>query len=437
MNFMNIYSDKNIGTRLVAVLAFMLIATVVFAASPTPTASAQDQDSISGIVVNGSEGGRLPDNFTVLLLTIDESAGQIIEQEEIPVNDDGTFTFSNLVSEPGIAFRVVANGEKYTPSVDMAGVEDWSRVRLTVYDETQSLDMITFSSYVMMIPTIDARSRQAGILAVVNVNNQGDRLWIPDLQDPDLTGFDLLRFNLPEGFSDLSVETELPAGGNILEIPTGFAMTNPVPPGESAILMSYILEYEGDSFDFDLKLPYGADQIRLLVPDGGGRVEASGFGEIESVVVGDDVFNSIEGENFAIDHEVNITFTDLPQPTALQTLSDFFDGRTYIIVIIWVVGLALLAILGYAIYSTRKSDSEPDDDEPATREDVLAEIASLDDDFESGNVDQDKYERRREELKDLAMELDSSADTQDDESKDEPADSDASDSDEQDEKTES
>ena len=436
MNLMTLYADKKFGTRLVAVLFLVLFATAVLAVSPTQTASAQAQDTISGIVVNGSEGGRLPDDFTVLLLTIDESAGEIIEQEEIPVNDDGTFTFSNLVSGPGLVYRVVANGEKYTPSIDMAGVEDWSRVRLTVYDETQSLDMITFSSYVMMVPTIDARSRQVGVLAVVNVDNQGDRLWIPDLQDPDLTGLDLLRFNLPEGFSDLSVETELPAGGNILEIPTGFAMTNPVPPGESAILMSYILEYEGDSFDFDLKLPYGADQIRLLVPDGGGRIEASGFGEIESVVVGDDVFNSIEGENFAIDHELNITFADLPQPTALQKLSDFFDGRTYIIVIIWVVGLALLAILGYAIYSTRKSESAPDDDEPATREDVLTEIANLDDDFESGNVEQDDYERRREELKDLALELDSSSDSQE-ESQDEPADSDTAESDEQDEKSES
>jgi uncharacterized membrane protein len=257
-----------------------------------------------------------------------------------------------------------------------------------------------------MVPTIDARTRQAGILSVINVNNTGDRIWIPDLEDPGLTGLDLLRFNLPDGFSDLSIESELPTG-NILEIDTGFAMTNPIPPGEAAILISYIIPYKGDGFDFGLKLPYGADEVRMLLPDDAGEISAEGLGSPASVVVAESVFNSVEGNNFAVGEVIEIHFSGLPQPTPLQSLSEFFEGRTYVIVIIWVVGIALLGILGFALYSSRKGSdlSSDDDDEIADRADVLNEIAALDDEFEANNIDEDEYNERRDELKRLAMEL--------------------------------
>lgn len=397
----------------IRLLAILLISTVLVSFVPggSPTANAQALPTeIIGIVVNGTEGGVVPADLEVLLLTVDDAAGQIIEQDPTTVNADGTFSFGNLISSPGITFRVVANAGKFTPSVDLSSVDDWSNVRLTIYDETSSLDDITFSSYVMMIPTIDARSRQAGILTVVNVNNTGDMVWIPDLEDPNLTGLDLLRFNLPDGFSDLSVESELPAG-NILQIDTGFAMTNPIPPGEAAILMSYIIGYSGDGFDFTLKLPYGLDQVRLLLPDGGGTISGEGLGQIESVVVAENVFNSVEGNDYPAGGVLVIAFSGMPQPTLLQTVSDFFQGRTYVIVIIWIVGIALLGILGYAMYSARKGSSRRDDiaEVFASRGDVVAEIAALDEAFESDEIDEGAYRDRRDDLKQLALDFEHTA----------------------------
>ncbi|MCZ6539036.1 MAG: hypothetical protein O6922_04335 [Chloroflexi bacterium] len=403
----------------VRLLAIFFISTVLAAhgyGGPfgSSTVYAQSfQSEIKGVVVNGTEGGIVPADLEVLLLTVDEAVGQIIEQVSTTVGADGSFSFGNLISSPGVTFRVVANAGKYTPSIDLTGVDDWSNVRLTIYDQTTSLEDISVSSYVMMIPTIDGRFRQAGILTVINVSNGGDRIWIPDLEDPGLTGLDLLRFNLPAGFSDLSVESELPAG-NILEIDTGFAMTNPVPPGDAAILLSYIITYEGDGFDFTLKLPYGADMVRMLLPDGGGTITGAGLGSIESVVVAESVFNSVEGDNYSAGEEIAVAFSGMPQPTPLQSFSDFFRGRTYVIVIIWVVGIALLGILGYAMYSSRKSarKSSKPSGEFASRADIVAEIASLDEEFEEGEIDEGEYGDRRDELKRLALEFEDAAPTQ-------------------------
>jgi uncharacterized membrane protein len=406
-------------SNLIRLLAIALIAAAVIAtqlgAGGLPTASAQSpQDSsILGKVTNGTEDSSLPDDLEVLLMSIDLSTNQIMKQESTTVDEDGIFRFSNLISGPGLSYRVVVNADNYTPSVDMSTIENWQNVRMSIYDDTTSLDDITISSYVMMVPTIDARSRQARILTVINVNNTGDRIWIPNLEDPNLTGLDLLRFNLPDGFSDLTIESALPSG-NRLEIDTGFAMTNPIPPGETAILISYIVPYEGDGFDFTLKLPYGADQVRVLLLDEAGTVTGDGLGSPASVVVAESVFNSIEGTNYAVGDQIVASFSGLPGPTPLQTLSEFFNGRTYVIVIIRIVGVALLVLLGYALYSSRRDSnlSSDDDDEIASRADIVAEIAALDEEFEAKNIGEDEYNERRDELKQLALDFDN--DTQDD-----------------------
>ena len=404
---MNVTSKSPVVRIFAASIVSALALAFLFQSIELNVASAQSPpESILGKVSNGTDGGVVPTDLQVILMSIDLGSNSIIEQETTTVNQDGIFRFDNLVSGPGLSYRVVVNHGTFTPSVDMANVENWQNVRLSIFDETKSLEDITVSSYVMMIPTIDARSRQVGVLTVINVDNRGDTVWVPDLTDPALTGLDLLRFNLPKGFSDLAIESQLPTG-NILEIDTGFALTNPVPPGEAAILISYILRYEKDSFDFNLKLPYGADQVRILLPDEGGTISAEGFGAGESVVVAEKMFNQYQGEDYAAGVELLTTFSELPQPTTLQKLSDFFKGRTYVIAIISVVGIALLSILGYAMFSSRKNSdlSSDDDDDVISRADVIAEIAALDEEFEANNIDEDDYNERRDELKRLVLEL--------------------------------
>jgi len=407
LNPMNVTSKSPVVRIFAASIVSALALAFLFQSIELNVASAQSPpESILGKVSNGTDGGVVPTDLQVILMSIDLGSNSIIEQETTTVNQDGIFRFDNLVSGPGLSYRVVVNHGTFTPSVDMANVENWQNVRLSIFDETKSLEDITVSSYVMMIPTIDARSRQVGVLTVINVDNRGDTVWVPDLTDPALTGLDLLRFNLPKGFSDLAIESQLPTG-NILEIDTGFALTNPVPPGEAAILISYIIRYENDSFDFNLKLPYGADQVRILLPDEGGTISAEGFGAGESVVVAEKMFNQYQGEDYAAGVELLTTFSELPQPTTLQKLSDFFKGRTYVIAIISVVGIALLSILGYAMFSSRKNSdlSSDDDDDVISRADVIAEIAALDEEFEANNIDEDDYNERRDELKRLVLVL--------------------------------
>ena len=139
---------------------------------------------------------------------------------------------------------MAANDGLFTPSVDLANTADWSNVELVIYDRTRTLDDLWVSSYSLLIPSIDARSRVMGVLGAIDIRNEGDTVWLPELNDPGLTGLDLVRFSIPEGYSNLSVESDLPAG-NVMEIGTGFALSTPIPPGEFNILVSFLMSYDG------------------------------------------------------------------------------------------------------------------------------------------------------------------------------------------------
>lgn len=399
-------SNLTIKSALTFSVIFAL--TIALFLSNLQTANAQDQpDSIRGKVINGTAGGILPTNIEVMLMSIDIANNRIIEQETTDVDLEGNFVFTNLTSGSDSAYRLVVNTGSYTPYVDMATVENWQDVQISIYENTPSLENITINSYVMMIPTLDARNRQAGVLTVINVDNRGDKVWMPDLSNPNLTGLDLLRFNLPLGFKDLAIESELP-NGNVLEIDSGFALTNPVPPGEAAILISYIVPYEGDSFNFNLKLPYGADLVRILLPDDAGQIRAEKVGATDSVLVADKLFNQIEGENYAKGEELSIRYFSLPQPTFIQTLSKFTQGRTYLIMLIGLVGTVLLSILSWTMYSRRNNNDYREKPITQDRELLLAEITDIYDLFESDQITKQEFTERSESLKKLIIRLDKS-----------------------------
>lgn len=389
------------GPKLLNIIIMVLL-IVALGAPSTPAVNAQPiLEVVKGVVVNGSKGGIIPPRQEVILLTIDNSTNRIIATESKQVSSDGSFSFDNPTWSPGFTLRVVADAGEYAPSVDLTAMDNWTDIKLTIYEQTDSLEYITINSYVMMIPTINARHRRAGVLSVVKVNNIGDRVWIPDTKDPGLTGLDLLRFNLPDGFSNLSVESELPPG-NILEIGTGFAMTNPVPPGEWSILMSYVIGYEDDSFNFDLKVPYGADEVRILLPEENGSIISNELSSSESVFVAERVYRSVNGTNYAAGSVLTVAFSGLPEPTFLQSLSELFGGRTYVIVIVSTAAIFLIGILGFALYSVRQ---KPTDGEKHRRAVILAQIAALDEHFESGNIDASKYTQQRNDLIQLALEI--------------------------------
>ncbi|MDA1296507.1 MAG: hypothetical protein O3B04_00710 [Chloroflexi bacterium] len=398
-------------SRAVAALVVAVVLFSALAASQLPASAQQFPTEISGRVVQGTAGSAVPAGLSVVLLIVDEQRQEIISNESTLVGTNGEFSFTDYVTGPGLTYRVAADNGEHTPSVDLTpGESSFSDVEITIYDSTASFDDIRISTYSLLVPDIDRVERLMGVLGVVSLINSGDRVWIPDLDNPALTGLDLLRFNLPEGFTDLSVESNLPAG-NVLEIPTGFALTNPLPPGEFDILMTFVVGYSGDSLEFPLRLPYGAGQVRIMLPEGAGTVSGLGFGPSEGAIIDETAYSIVDGVDYPRDSQLDVKFSSLPTPSLVESTQSFLDGRGYIILIAWVAGAAMLGLLIYAFFFARQRKASSQaipagtypEYEGLKRTAIVEAIARLDEQHAAAEIEDADYSARRAVLTQAAL----------------------------------
>ena len=404
-------TPRKFSRLMFAVVAIAAMVASSFFATQS-TASAQGfPTEISGRVVQGTAGAEVPAGLEVVLLVVDEQQQTIVGNDSTLIGTNGVFSFTDFLSGPGLTYRVAVDAGDYTPSVDLRpGESSFENVEVPIYEETQSFDDIRVSTYQLLVPSIDRSERRMGVLGVISIINSGDRVWVPDLENPNLTGLDLLRFNLPEGFSELSVESTLPPG-NILDISTGFALTNPVPPGEHDILMTFIVGYEGDQLNFPLRLAYGADQVRLMLPEGEGAITGLGLSDPEGAIIESTAYSVVVGEGYGRDSQLDVVFGSLPTPSLLERTQNFFDGRGYILVIIWVAAAVMIGILVYAFFFARHRRATGDGSmqeqfpeyDGLERAQIIDTIAKLDKRHEAGEIEDTDYNARRSALTQAAL----------------------------------
>ncbi len=383
---------------LFGMISLLLMVAVADAQSP------EDTITIAGRVINGTEGGEPPADLTVFALVIDEDAETIVERVESVTGPDGSFEMEVVSVDSGRFYRLVADDGVYTPFLDVLPADAGEEVTLTVYDRTTSLEEISVTTFSMVIPAIDEANGVLGVLAAVNLVNSGDEVYLADLADPSLTGFKLLRFNLPEGYQELTVESDLPSG-NVMEISTGFAISNPVPPGEYSMVISYSAAFENGEFEYPLRLPFGAESVTILIPEGSGEITGMGLSRTETANIGDEKYVSYEGTNYELSTELGLRITGLPKPGVGDQFVEFLDSDQARIAIVLSVAIAMVAIVAYVIFVSRRRQlamptgrSMGEGVEDSARPDLVAAIAELDEMHELGKIEDSEYMVRRRQL---------------------------------------
>ena len=396
-----IWLSAGIAVSLAAAFALALELTV---------AQESDPVTLSGSVVNGTDGATLPEELEVFLLVIDEAEESIIQRVSTIVDADGTFTIDAPELEPGQFYRVVADDGVYTPYKDITDPDVQPSPTLTVFNRTTELDDIALDSYGVVFPVIDPAGRSIAVLAAVSLNNNGDEVFVADLADPALTGVKLLRFNLPEGYAALNVESDLPSG-NVMEINTGFALSNPVPPGEWDLVISYTATYDQNSLSYPFRLPFGARQVSFLIPEGQGELTGRDLQRVDTVVLNDTTYVQYEGADYERGAQLDVVITGLPNPGFDSQLLDFFRSTQFQIALAITVGLLLAG--GLAAYMViRRTVSDESDPMPQTapgghdRMSIVAAIADLDRRHDAGEIDESSYIEERRQLMQSAIDAD-------------------------------
>ena len=385
-------------------LAVLAACAVALCALPTARgALAQEPaerplERIAGRVVQGTKGVELPAGLQVTLTVLD-GEGNVVAELPQTVNADGAFSFADLpgdTASPGRYTISMTYGE-IRSTVRLAEVDDPEIIELLVFEPTGSTGVFSVLTHATMIEPGDVDSGLLTISELVDLANTGDRTFVPDVSSVPDGVPRLLTFDLPEGYQELSVESNLPPNA-FVKLDRGFGLFAPVPPGRYRLLFGYTVPHADEELVFVRRFPYGAEQVRFLMADGMGTVSGHGLVPGENALIGDNSYRVMQGSDYPKGAEVTIRLSLLASPSVAGAADDAAGGTAWMIIAIpAVAGVAMAVLLGHAIHTQSRRGSvtmvSPD------RQDTLvAEIAELDNRFEVGTLGEQEYRRLRTQL---------------------------------------
>jgi hypothetical protein len=395
---------------LAAVILFMAVGSGnALAQRPTP-------DRVAGAVSNGTDGAEVPEGFEIALLGLRD--GDFVDQQLVKVGpDDPLFEFTDLMKDEDIQYRLAWEYQGVTDQIFLADEIAPQNLGVVIHETTDSLDDIRVSAHATIVPTVVGSDRLMAVLDLVTLRNDGDHTFIPDPSASNFTGMNLLRFSLPEGYTELAVDSVLPQG-QLIEIDTGFAMTNPIPPGTHEILYSYAINYSGSSFDFTRTLAYGADEVRVLIPPELGTVVADELEPAQTTELGETVYKEFSGSGYEPGFKMSFAIEDLPQPGLFIRINEAIPGGNVVVFgFPFLIAAAMAGLVVYVLLSSRRRNLamavSPDE-----RMEILQQIVELDERLEAGEIDADQHQASRDALTSRAlagMEDDTPPEEEDDE----------------------
>lgn len=383
------------------ILAALAVSLFVFPIGNAPVRAQQTTD-VHGKVVNGTEGAELPADLSVLML-ITGPDGRLEGTGQAKPDADGQFVFENVevLDEGSYTISVDHLGVFYGMSLTADNLAD--DLVVTVYETTKDASIIRVEQQVMVIAGVDKGEQQVSAIEFVRLFNPSDRTLLPDLTNLEQISF--LRFALPPGANDLTVQSDLP-GGDISSIGTGFALTSPVIPGAHSIDFSYLFPYDVDTLSYRQSLVQGAEVFQVLVPEKIPGMAVPALNNIDPVNIQGTSYRAYEGRDFPPGQGLQLEITGLPLPGIWARFSNSVtSGAFWQIAIPSALGLTLAVILLWGVIRgyrpTTASDDQPLPSKGlnlAERAAVVQAVAALDQQFQDGSLSEADYKSQRQEL---------------------------------------
>jgi len=395
--------------RAIAILApvLLVLAAPVAAQSggtPQPTPALQPV-TVTGSVVNRSEGGAVPDSLDLVLHAWDEQFSErlMLDGQSEP---DGTFRFEDVALEPGLLVNVMATytyqGVSYFSTPVLAGDEDsLPAFEVPIYETTSDASQVQIGRMHVLFTFSHAGLEVA---EVYSLSNTGDRT-VKDaaaLADGAPATFE---FPLPEGATNVAFYPE--AGSRFVRTSDGFADAAPLLPGENSgqVMVNYILPYtSGMTYAYTARLATRGLNF-MYAEDAGVTVAGDGLAPTGVQQTGDGFkFAVLSGGPLQPGQTARVTLSGEPQVSVMPpavTRTDAATASSSPSGVIVVAGIALgLGLVAVGAWWFRQSSQNTLAAAPAESEfeALLMQIALLDEARERGEVDETIYTSRRAAL---------------------------------------
>lgn len=337
---------------------------------------------VSGHVLNGSVNNQPLGGVQVNLHLVDAAGDRLIMS--VTSDESGGFRFTGVDTSPSLRYRVSTTfaGVPYASNAIgfASGTEQTADV--TVYATTEDASAIRVDRLSILITSADAKKQLLTLVESYRVQNAASSTYVGQVtngirqtvQIPLFGGASML---IPEaGFSaDDAVTTA-----------SGFALTTPVLPGPNIYIYSYQVSYRSSRLDVSRDIAYPTALIEVILP-GSLQISSPQLKTHATLQIGGHNFDAIQSGNLTPGGPVRLDVSGLPLAgTQLLPLDSL---RTQLLLVAIVVAAALATV----VVARRQAPAPAVADE---RQQLLRQLARLEDRFEAGHVSRAEYARERE-----------------------------------------
>jgi len=350
---------------------------------------------IRGTVMNRNTGKVVAESLEVMLHVLDQDFADL-DMKHSQSGRDGTFAFADIPFDTSLQFVVMTVYDDVAYSSDPAPVNMESMqviIDVPVYESTSDLTNVQIDQMHVLFDFAEDGLETNEIYVISSLN----RRTVKDVYKLTSDQTATLKFPLPEDADYIFFKPD--EQDRFVKFKGGFADTSPILPSTESLqlMVSYLVPYSGDR-EYTYTAPMNVAQISFLIPD---QVEMSvqglGLTELDSMTLQN-------GETYKL-----YSYLELK---AGQTVKLSISGKVVSGIDNqsksnrpFVVGMALLglAIMGTGIWWWYRPENTPDEipevvSSRTALDDLIIEIAKLDEDFEHGELSPDAYHHLRQDL---------------------------------------
>ncbi|GIW47082.1 MAG: hypothetical protein KatS3mg078_0959 [Deltaproteobacteria bacterium] len=358
-----------------------------------PPVSGAESGEIRGKVVNKTTGSALGNAKVVLTYYMGDRP---VNKEEATTDANGNFLFKGLPWNRAYSLSINYKGMVYvTDKMVFYPEENSKELDLPVYETTSNDREISINSAHMIL---EVSNEVVSVAELLSFHNGSNYFYIGNRELEDGRR-EVLRFSLPGNASEVRLLHGLEPE-DVVRTEWGFIDTQGLEPGIRRVVYVYSVPFKGRSAFIERVIDYPALSFLVLIPElGRERVEVEGLSEAGTVEVGDKRFLKWVGSNLKSGTRIKIK---------IERPYFYVDAGS----LKWIAALVFCVMLvigmGYSLYRKRGEDAAgkvSSENTEKERHRLILEIAELDNKFESGDIEEEEYNRLRSEKKKRLVEL--------------------------------
>jgi len=399
-----------VQTKLVSGTPVLPTLAPTSAQSSSPETTAEEikiDDVISGVVyvevLDHTEGALLALGLDVHLEAYDHF--EQVYEKILTIPPDGVIKFTDV---PFLA------GQVYFASISYGGAMYRSEIteltpgaselvlQLQIFDTTTDDSGLSIDRIHVLFDFLEPDQVHIGEIYILS--NFGTATVVAET-----AGLPTVSFPLPEGALSIEFENGI-LGERYLKTEDGFGDTVSIPPGSGVyqVLVYYTLPYQRNKLDYSHLVPYSVGDVVVMTPVNQVVVKGNTLEDIGIQSIPDGAVHIYAGGSIAAGEKLQFQISGNPE-TAI-THDDPLPSQVpgYLFILAALGAGMILAGIWLFLRNRKLNEDELEGDQKESEEDreqILDQIIALEDLYNSGDINEKDFQKKRKELKRILADL--------------------------------